>query len=101
MASVIWTEPALTDLEAACLYIARDAPRAAEVFADRVFHATDRLTAFPRSGRVVPEARREDLREIIVGNHRIIYRLLPDEAVVLTVIHGARRLDVESLEGSS
>jgi len=37
------------------------------------------------------------LREIILGNYRIIYRLLDENVQVLTVHHGARLLDAENL----
>ena len=63
MADITWTDQALADVEAVCLYIARDAPRYAELFARRVFQTTDRLVAFPRLGRVVPEIGRDDMRE--------------------------------------
>jgi addiction module RelE/StbE family toxin len=96
MAKVTWTEQALEDLEAICLFIARDAPRYAELFADQVFKATDRLEDFPLSGRVVPEFGREDIREIIFGNYRIIYRVLTKEVEVLTVHHGARVLNANA-----
>ena len=79
-------------MEAVCLYIARDAPRYAAVFARRVFQATDRLAAFPRLGRVVPEIGRDDMREVIVQSYRVIYRLLPDEVEILIVHHGASPL---------
>jgi toxin ParE1/3/4 len=88
VAQVTWTDQALDDLDAVCLFIARDAPRYAELFAERVFRATDRLAEFPLSGRVVPEIGREDIREVIVQN----YRILPDEVEILTVHHGARML---------
>jgi len=69
----------------------------ATIFADRVFRATDRLAEHPRSGRVVPEMGQKHLREIILGNYRIIYRLLDENVQVLTVHHGARLLDAENL----
>lgn len=94
MAQVSWTSQALDDLEAICLFIARDAPTYAEVFADRVFRVTDRLAEFPRLGRVVPEIGRQDIRELIVQSYRVIYRLLPEEVEILTVHHGARPLQV-------
>jgi toxin ParE1/3/4 len=96
MAKVTWTEQALEDLEAVCLFIARDTPRYAELFADQVFKATDRLGDFPLSARVVPEIGRENIREIILGNYRIIYRVLPKEVEILTVHHGARELDTNA-----
>ncbi|HEY6293316.1 MAG TPA: type II toxin-antitoxin system RelE/ParE family toxin [Terriglobia bacterium] len=54
MAQVSWT-PQAADLEAICLFIARDAAQAAAISADRVLRATDRLASHPRLGRVVPE----------------------------------------------
>jgi toxin ParE1/3/4 len=98
MAQVRWTPQAADDLEAICLFIARDAARLATIFADRVIHATDRLASHPRLGRVVPELGIENIREIIVGSYRVIYRVRDDEAQVLTVHHGARPLDTTKIE---
>lgn len=92
MASVTWTEQAVDDLESICIFIARDAPRYAELFAVRVFEATEGLEEFPRMGRIVSEVGRSDLREVIVQNYRVIYRLLADEVEILAVHHGARLL---------
>jgi len=52
VATVGWTAQALDDLEAACLYIARDAPHIAQIFTARSFDAVGRLADFPLSGRV-------------------------------------------------
>jgi toxin ParE1/3/4 len=87
-----WTAQALDDLEAACLYIARDAPHIAQIFAARAFDATDRLADFPLSGRVVAELGRKDIREVIVYGYRIIYRYSDNELAILTIHHGARPL---------
>jgi plasmid stabilization system protein ParE len=75
MAQVRWTPQAADDLEAICLFLSRDAPQMAALFADRVIRATDRLADYPRSGRVVPEFGLEDLREVIVGSYRVLYRI--------------------------
>ncbi len=93
MVKVTWTDQALEDLEAICLFIARDAPQYAKLFASRAFEVTDRLDRFPLLGRVVPEIGREDIREIILGHYRVIYRIISDEVEILTVHHGARLLD--------
>jgi toxin ParE1/3/4 len=94
LAAVTWTEPALDDLESICVHIAKDVPRAAEVLADGVFRATERLAEFPLSGRIVPEAQLVDIREIIFQSYRIIYRIREAEVQILTVVHGARLLSV-------
>lgn len=68
------------------------------MFADRAFHATDRLAELPRSGRIVPELEIENIREIILGNYRLIYRVREDQVQILTVHHGARLLDIGKIE---
>lgn len=93
MAQVSWTPQALDDLDAVCLFISRDSPHYAAVFADSAFAATDRLVEHPLSGRVVPELRVEEIREIILGNYRLIYRTRAENVEILTVHHGARQLD--------
>jgi toxin ParE1/3/4 len=92
MAEIRWTDQALDDLDAACEYIARDAPRSADELAARVTRSIARLADFPRSGRMVPERGRDDIREVIVGNYRIIYRLRGDLVEIVTIHHGARLL---------
>ena len=97
MAEVNWTLQALDDLESICLFIGRDSPQAAAVFAQRALRSTDPLVNFPRLGRVVPELEIENIREIILGNYRVIYRIEDEQVQVLTLHHGARLLDVGKL----
>jgi plasmid stabilization system protein ParE len=58
-----------------------------------VFAVVERLESFPQSGRVVPEKKDPQVREILLGNYRIIYRLREHMAELLTIHHGARLLD--------
>jgi toxin ParE1/3/4 len=53
----------------------RDSPRAAEALVERLLTATERLAAFPESGRIVPEFPALGYREIIVSSYRVLYRL--------------------------
>jgi plasmid stabilization system protein ParE len=39
---------------------------------------------------VVPEFGRESLREIVLGDYRIVYRLESEAAIILTVFHSSR-----------
>ena len=101
MAEVRWTPQAADDLEAICLFIARDAPPVAAAFGDRVLRATDQLAHLPRVGRIVPELRMENIREIIVGSYRVIYRIRDEDVQILTVHHGARLLDTRNIESDA
>jgi plasmid stabilization system protein ParE len=95
MAEVRWSRQAADDLEAICEYIARDSEEYARAFAERIVEVTKAIPLHPRSGRVVPEFGRPEIREKIVGNYRIIYRLHRDAVEIVTIIHGARLLPEE------
>jgi plasmid stabilization system protein ParE len=71
MAEVRWTPQAADDLEAIADFIATDSLHYASLVAIDVLSAVERLQVFPRSGRVVPEVRAPDIREIVLGNYRI------------------------------
>jgi toxin ParE1/3/4 len=71
------------------------------VFAQKAFDATDRLADFPESGRIVPEMNDPNFREIILSNYRLIYRLRSGDVQIVTVHHGARKLDPADLESGA
>ena len=93
MAEVRWTAQALGDLEAITNFIAHDSTHYASLFVIDVFAATERLEQFPDSGRVVPEKNDPRIREIILGNYRIVYRHRENVVELLTIHHGAMLLD--------
>ena len=93
MAEVRWTPQASDDLEAITNFIAADSPHYASLFAIDVLASVKRLVTFPHSGRMVPELNDPTIREIILGNYRIVYRVRQDIVELLTVYHGARLLD--------
>ena len=92
MKRVIWTRQAVEDVEAIKAYVARDSERYAVLLAERLVAAIERVGLFPESGRVVPEVNDATLREVVYGNYRIVYRVLPEAVEVVTVYHGARLL---------
>lgn len=47
---------------------------------------------------MVPELGRQDVRELLVGNYRVIYRTGIDDVVILTVRHGRRILDIDEIQ---
>jgi len=58
----------------------------------RLTAMAEQAAAFPLAGRIVPEYERPDLRERIVENYRLIYRLKHDVVEVAAVIPGSRQL---------
>jgi toxin ParE1/3/4 len=100
MATVKWMPRSIRQLQEIQEYIGRDSPERATRFVARLMTATRRLESFPLSGAVVPEFHRDDLREIVHGSYRIIYRVTDQQVDVVAVVHAARLLDRDSLSPS-
>jgi plasmid stabilization system protein ParE len=93
MAKLIWSPRSLQDLDNACEYIARESPRYAYLFAERIVHFIESILDQPLWGAVVQEYNHPELRERLFQNYRIIYRIREDSSVELvTIIHAARLL---------
>lgn len=81
-------------MESAAAFIARDSPRYAIVLQREAQASARSLRHFARRGAIVPERRDQQLRQLTVGNYRLIYRLVDrSEVHVIAFIHGARDLD--------
>lgn len=90
---ILWRERALCDVEAIRDHIGQDNSFYATVFVQKVIEQVERLEEFPMIGRVVPEYSNESIRELLYRDYRIIYEIFDGEIYIITVIHGARRLD--------
>lgn len=93
---VHWTNTALDHL----LAIHENAAQHSKIYADRLVdkltRRSEQIGLFPRSGRIVPEHKREDLREVIERPYRIIYRLKEEQVDVVAVVHSAQELPLEA-----
>jgi addiction module RelE/StbE family toxin len=87
-----WSERAAEDLLAIGRYIARDNRPAARRWVEGLRERARLAAEHPLAGRVVPEIEREDIREVLRGNYRIVYRVDGDAIEVLTVFEGHRLL---------
>ena len=94
---ILWTDPALADLNAIADFIALDKPLAAAKLVRKVFKSTDLLAYFPESGRVVPELPELAYREVIVKPLRVIYRVEGKVLYIVLVQRGERQLQTARL----
>ena len=74
MAEIKWTKQAADDFESIMQFIALDSEHYAQLFAADIIEVIERLSEFPESGRTVPEVHMNEIREVLFGNYRIIYR---------------------------
>lgn len=92
MAKVVWTEPALSDLDAIADYIALDNPKAARDLVQRVFAHVEQLATHPNSGSKPLELRGWRYRQIVEPPCRVFYRQDGGRVVILYVMGSERRL---------
>lgn len=95
MAEVIWTEPAISDLDAIADYIALDNPAAAKKLVKLVFEHTVQLERHPKIGSKLPEYKR--YRQIIEPPCRIIYRQEHDTVFIVHVMRSEQLLKPKKL----
>ena len=83
---------ARSDLKDIVRYISVDDPNHALRFGRFLIQHANDLCHFPERGRVVPEFDEEFIREIIVREYRIIYRLNPKRSriEIIRFWHAAR-----------
>ena len=86
----VWSPQSLRDLDAIREYIAKDSEHYADLTIARIFSASERLLRFPQSGRMVPERDEPEIREVIVGNFRVVYRIRGELIEVATVFRGSK-----------
>ena len=92
MAQVVWSEPALTDLDAIADYIALDKPEAARRLVQKVFKHVEQLERHPKSGSVPTELRRSRYRHIVEPPCRVFYRFDGKRVWILHVMRSERLL---------
>jgi addiction module RelE/StbE family toxin len=91
MVQINWTKQAIDDLLNIFEYISCDSTKYAKLQVLRIKERTKILKQQPFAGHIVSEIKREDLRQIIEGRYRIIYRIVTQERIDIITIHHSSR----------
>ena len=94
---IIWSPLAVERTSEIAEYITMDNPSAAIAWVEKVFEKVDLLKLSPKMGREVPEISRKEIREIIFGNYRIIYRIEKTKISILTIRHDKQILPIDEI----
>ncbi|MFZ3046371.1 MAG: type II toxin-antitoxin system RelE/ParE family toxin [Desulfatirhabdiaceae bacterium] len=101
---IIWSPLAVDQVSEIAGYIAQDKPSAAENWIKTIFSKVSQLNFSPEMGRIVPEIANTQVRELIYGNYRIIYRIEMKQIFILTIRHCIQIMPIkeiiEKLRGS-
>jgi len=93
MVKIGWSPKAENDLNEIIDYIAQDSVEYALSFYEQVRERVENLTQFPKMGRKVPELNNSNIRELILRNYRLIYRIIGGNIQIARIVHGSRILD--------
>jgi len=93
MVKINWTDQAVEDLTNIAEFIRKDSEKYARITVKNIRDRASQLKRFPTSGKIVPEIEKTEIRELIFGNYRIIYKIFSSTRIdILTVHHSARQL---------
>ena len=95
---IIWSPLAVEILEEIFDYISVDTYSAANKFINKIFKKVEKLAEYPQRRRKVPETNREEIREVFLGEYRIIYRLEKNKIIVLTIRNFKQLLPEEEIK---
>ena len=98
MARIIWTEPALQELDEIADYISLDDPAAAKKLVRIAFERVDHLIQHPKSGKLIEEFEASVYREIILTPCRIFYRIADNTVYIIHVIREEQLLHMDILK---
>ena len=98
---LLWTDRSRRDLLSIGRFIAEDNPKAARAWVEKLRERAREAAEMPLVGRVVPERSDENIREVIVRNYRLVYRVYEDTLLLLTVFEGHRLFSADAPEDSS
>ena len=98
MARLNWTELSINDLTNIAEFISKDSVKYETIQIKRIRERARILKTKPFLGRIAPEIQDNSILELILGNYRIIYKIVSEDRVdVLTVHHSAKLLRIELL----
>jgi len=92
MAEIVWSEPALSDLDAIADYIALEEPVAAAELVKRIFAHVEQLADHPESGSRPQELVRSRYRQVVESPCRVFYRYDGHKVFILYVMRAERLL---------
>jgi plasmid stabilization system protein ParE len=94
---VLWTAASARRIEEIRDFVAVDDPAAASRLAAELVTLGESLRTLPLRGRRVPEFADRELRELILRNYRMVYRVRGSAVEVLTVFEAHRLIPNEDL----
>jgi plasmid stabilization system protein ParE len=87
---VVWAASARDALDEVIAYISQQSPDGAASVLTRALDTAANLSTLAERGQVVKEIGDPALRELLVYDYRMLYRVREDRVIIRAFLHGAR-----------
>ncbi len=99
MVQINWTYQAKDDLKNIADYISNDSKHYAKLQIAKLKIRTQVLKTHIHIGRIVPEINIVNIRELIEGNYRIVYKVVTKKQIdILTIHHSSRDMSKRKID---
>jgi plasmid stabilization system protein ParE len=96
---IVWSGNALADLRNIYTYIKHDSPKYAAKVIDNILKSTRKLELTPSLGRIIPEVQKQNFKELLFGNYRIMFKIVSkEEILILAIFHAKRNFEFDKIE---
>ncbi|MEI6817568.1 MAG: type II toxin-antitoxin system RelE/ParE family toxin [Bacteroidota bacterium] len=92
MVEITWSEDARENLIDIFDFISKDSIHYANKEIQLITNRVKILQGFPMSGKIVPEIKKENVRELIEGSYRIVYEIFSEHAITILTVHHSSKL---------
>jgi toxin ParE1/3/4 len=82
---IIWSPRAMGKISELSDFIAEDSPSRATTWLESIFESVEQLSEFPEIGRILPNQQDQNLRQLIIDNYHIIYRINKKQIRILVI----------------
>lgn len=79
-------------------FIAEQSPALATPFIERIVRRAEQLAKFPLSGSMVGGDLPANVRQLLIGSYRIVYRVTESKVEILTIYHAARMWNKDAID---
>jgi addiction module RelE/StbE family toxin len=91
MVQIKWLNNAKLDLKEIYEYISADSKRYARLQVEKIKNSTEVIKTYPKIGKIVEELEKPNIRELVEGNYRVIYRIVNPKTIHILLVHHAAR----------
>lgn len=93
---VLWTENSIQDLESIKEFISQDSITRVEEWVLKFFNIGESLFLLSGRGRIVPEFGQDNLRELLVENDRLVYKINSATVEIISIFEGHRQFRIKN-----